>query len=686
MTTGPQHIAHVGCAHNCPDACLIDVAVENLRAVRIAGNREHPFTRGALCSKVQHSLLDRVYSPDRLLYPVKRIGPKGPGAKFERISWDEGIATITQAMRAAIAEHGPQSILPYSFSGTVGIYQGWGFDRRFANLLGASRLDRTICDGAALGLGKYFPDLYLGFPPEGLVHSRLIVFWGSNPLTTGIHIWRWVLEAKRRGACVIAVDPYRSETARACDEHLCIRPGSDGALAMSMMKVIVDEGLVDRDYVERYTVGYAPLVERLRALSLPELAAACGLPIAKIQEFARLYAQTRPTAFRIGQGLQRCAGGASAIRALISLPALTGAWRDTGGGVCSIGRSWMFSRNAEVAERTDLVRPGTRTLNMMRLAEHLLDPTFTPPIKVLYLYNQNLLALPDQNSVRRALLRPDLFTALHDLFLTDSADYADVVLPATSFLEHADLVLSYGFDHGSFHQAAISPLGEAKPSAEVFQLLGRALGITDPALYLSAEEFTRDVMVNRQMSEAIVSQPFVKTVLAPNLRPRAEGGFATPSGKFEFYCEAMARDGFDPLPAFVPPHETLSNSRYPLNFLSRKLRDSDNSNYSHLPRLRSQEADLRVLEMHPQDAAVRGLLGGDEVRVFNDRGELRLPVKISPDVAPGTVATTWGWWDKLSSGRGVANNVTSAALTDIGGGATFYDCRVEVERWPQAAP
>ena len=318
---------------------------------------------------------------------------------------------------------------------------------------------------------------------------------------------------------------------------------------------------------------------------------------------------------------------------------------------------------------------------MVRLAEHLLDPSFDPPIKVLYVYNCNPAAsLPDQPSVRQALQRPGLFTVVHDMFLTDSADYADIVLPATSPLEHDDAVLAYGGDFGSFSRRAIDPLGEAKANAEVFQLLGKALGLTEPAVYVSPAELMAETFKKGLSADEFISRSFMMTRSNPDLLPRAQGGFHTPSGKFEFYCEQMARDGLDPLPAFVPPHETLGDSHYPLNFLPRKHKDSLNSSYGHLPVMRRQEKEARTLEMHPQDAAARGLSDGAEVRVFNDRGQFIILLKVSTNVPPGTVATFWGWWDKLFGGKGNGNNVTSPALTDLGGGATFYDCRVEVER------
>ena len=674
------HVAQVACPHDCPDSCLMDVAIEHGRAVKITASKHHPFTRGALCAKV-NKFLDRVYAPDRLLFPVKRVGPKGPGAQFVQISWDEAIATITTEMQAAIAAHGPQAILPYSYRGNNGVYQGNGIDRRFFHTLGASTLARTICAGGLYGALDY-SDVFFGFAPQGLVESRLILFWASNPLNTGLHVWPLIQEAKRRGARLITIDPYRSRTARVCDEHVFLRPGTDAALALGMMKVIEEEGLVDHAYVQRYTIGYELLAQRLRSLSLAELSSACDVPVTKIVELARAFAQTKPAVIRMGIGIQRCGGGAAAVRAVACLPAQTGAWRDVGGGLCTFGGAMFTAQNMNGAMRFDLSPPGTREVNMVRLAEHLLDPAFDPPLKVIYNYNCNLAAsLPDQPALRRALQRPDLFLAVHDMFLTDTADYADIVLPATSPLEHDDAILAYGGDFGSFSRKAIEPLGEAKSNAEVFQLLAKALGLTEPAVYASPTELMTDALKKGLSVEEFTSRPFMKTRVQPDLLPRARGGFHTPSGKFEFYCEKMAKDGLDPLPTFVPPHETLGNGPYPLNFLPRKHKDSLNSSYGHLPVMRRQESEARTLEMHPQDAAARGLQDREEVRVFNGRGQFVIPLKISQNVPPGTVATFWGWWDKLSDGKGNVNNVTSAKLTDLGGGGTFYDCRVEVERW-----
>lgn len=675
-----SHIAHATCPHDCPDSCLMDVTIDNGRAVKITANKEHPFTRGALCAKV-NKFLDRVYAPDRLLYPVRRIGPKGPGAQFERISWDEALAIVVAKMRAAIAEHGPQSILPYSYRGNNGVYQSNGLDRRFFHALGASTLARTICAGGLYGALAY-SDVFMGFAPEGLVESKLIIFWASNPLNTGMHVWHLVQEAKKRGAKVVVIDPYRSRTARVSDEHVFLRPGTDAALALAMMKVIEEEGLTDQDYIEKFTVGYEPFATRLRSLFLPQLSQLCDVPVATIQRLARELATTRPAAVRIGVGIQRSGGGAAAVRAVACLPAQTGAWREVGGGLCNFGGAMFTAQDLGKAMRPDLSPPGTREINMVRLAEHLLDPSFDPPIKVLYNYNCNpAVSLPDQPALRRALQRPDLFTVVHDMFLTDSADYADIVLPATSPFEHDDAVLAYGGDFGGFSRRIIEPLGETKSNAEVFHLLGKALGITEPAVYATAEELMADTLRRTVPVEQFTRQPFLKTTSAPNLLPRAQGGFHSPSGKFEFYCEKLAQDGHDPLPSFVPPHETLSDGPYPLNFLPRKHKDSLNSSYGHLPVMRRQESEDRTIEMHPNDATARGLRDGEEVCVFNDRGAFVMPLKVSQNVAPGTIATFWGWWDKLSGGKGNVNNVTSAKLTDLGGGGTFYDCRVEVERW-----
>ena len=376
------YTVQVVCPHDCPDSCLMDVTVEHDRAVRITASKEHPFTRGALCAKV-NKFLDRVYAPDRLLYPVKRVGPKGPGAQFVRISWDEAVSTIVEKMQATMATHGPQSILPYSYRGNNGVYQSNGIDRRFFHALGASTLARTICAGGLLGAMDY-SDVFFGFAPEGLVESKLIIFWASNPLNTGFHIWPFVRQAQRRGARLIVIDPYRSRTARACDEHIAVRPGTDAALALAMMKIIEAEGLADLDYVQQHTIGFEPFFSRLHSLSLPDLAQTCDVPVATIQDLARTYATTRPAAIRTGVGIQRNGGGAAAVRAVACLPALTGAWREVGGGLCNFGGAMFTAQNLKGAMRFDLSPEGTREINMMRLAEHLLDPSFDPPINVLH--------------------------------------------------------------------------------------------------------------------------------------------------------------------------------------------------------------------------------------------------------------------------------------------------------------
>jgi anaerobic selenocysteine-containing dehydrogenase len=481
---------------------------------------------------------------------------------------------------------------------------------------------------------------------------------------------------------LVTIDPYRSRTARLCDQHIALRPGTDGALALALMKVIEEDGLADREYIAHYSVGYDGLAQRLRSLSLAELSRACDVPIETIRKLAYTYATTQPATIRMGIGIQRCGGGAAAVRAVACLPVQTGAWRTVGGGMCNFWGAMFVAQDMGKAMRPDLSPPGTREINMVRLAEHLLDPSFDPPIKVIYNYNCNPAAsLPDQPAVRRALQRPDLFMVVHDAFLTDSADYADIVLPATTALEHDDAVLAYGGVFGSFSRRVLEPLGEAKSNAETFQLLGRALGVTEPAVYVSAAELMAEALRKNVPSEEFIRRPFLKTRPRPDLLPHAQGNFHTPSGKFEFHCEKMARAGLDPLPAFVPPHETLGSGPYPLNFLPRKHKDSLNSSYGHLPVMRRQERQARTLEVHPADAAARGLRDGEEVRVFNSRGAFVMPLQVSQNVASGTVATFWGWWDKLSGGRGNVNNVTSAALTDLGGGGTFYDCRVEVERW-----
>ncbi|MFQ3582415.1 MAG: molybdopterin oxidoreductase family protein [Chloracidobacterium sp.] len=692
------NVIHAACPHDCPDTCAIAVTVDGngpeRRAIKVEGSAEHADTAGFLCAKVS-KYLERVYDPRRVLYPLRRIGQKGE-AKFARITWDEAIADITSRWKTLIERYGPTCILPYSYAGTMGLVQGQGMDRRFFHYLGASQLARTICATAGAAGYKATIGASIGIEARHFAEAKLILIWGSNPVTSNVHLWRYVLEAKKRGARVVTIDPYRTRTAAASDEHLAIIPGTDAALALAMMRVIVDAGWHDTDYVDRYTLGFDALRERLESYAPSTVAPIVGLDEAAIVRLAREYAQTQPSAIRVNYGLQRHAGGGMAVRAIACLPALVGAWRHPAGGIL-LSTSGTFPLNYAALERPDWIPPGTRTINMTRLGEALTNRDeagrpagFDPPVMGLYVYNSNPAAIaPDQNQVLAGLRREDLFTVVHEQFFTDTTDYADIVLPATTQLEHMDIVKPYGHLSLMFNEPAIAPLGEAKSNSDVFRLLAQAMGYEEPALYESDEQLIRAVLdVRHPWMEGITferlrAEGHVRLNVPTPFAPFAEGGFFTPSGKCEFYSESLSRQGLDPLPTYLPPRENrLSNPEraaiYPLALISPPAHNFLNSTFVNQDSLRRVEKEP-IVELHPTDALPRGILDGQMVRVFNDRGEFQVRARLSERIRPGVAYAPGIWWAKFSpDGRNV-NAVTGQALTDLGAGATFYDALVDIE-------
>lgn len=691
------NVIHAACPHDCPDTCAIAVTVEGTgasrRAVKVEGDAQHADTAGFLCAKVS-KYLERVYDPRRVLHPYRRRGKKGEG-QFVRITWDEALEEITTRWKALIATYGPQCILPYSYAGTMGLVQGQGMDRRFFHRMGASLLARTICATAGAAGYKATVGASIGMEARHFAESKFILIWGSNPVTSNVHLWRYVLEAKKRGACVVTIDPYRTRTAAASDEHLAIIPGTDAALALAMMRVIVDEKLYDADYVARYTLGFEALCERLQAYAPADVAPVVGLDEATIVRLACAYAETQPSAIRINYGLQRHAGGGMAVRTIACLPALVGAWRHPAGGIL-LSTSGTFPLNYAALERPDWIPPGTRTINMTRLGEALTNRDETgcpagldPPVMALYVYNSNPAAIaPDQNQVLEGLRRDDLFTVVHEQFFTDTTDYADIVLPATTQLEHMDIVKPYGHLSLMFNEPAIPPLGEAKPNAEVFRRLAQAMGYTEPELQESDEQLIRAVLdVRHPWMEGITferlrAEGYVRLNVPTPFAPFAEGGFLTPSGKCEFYSESLAHQGLDPLPAYVPPRENVRSNphlaaRYPLALISPPAHNFLNSTFVNQDSLRRVEKEP-IVELHPSDAEPRGIRDGQMVWVFNDRGAFGVRARISTRIRPGVAYAPGIWWAKFSpDGRNV-NTTTGQALTDLGGGATFYDVLVEI--------
>jgi anaerobic selenocysteine-containing dehydrogenase len=682
-------IVKAACPHDCPDTCAMLVTVENGRALKVAGDPSHPFTRGFLCTKVAN-YEQRTHSQDRVRTCLRRTGAKGLG-RFSEISWDEALDEIASRFKSlAESSEGAETILPYSYCGTMGLVQSQSMDRRFFHRLGASQLDRTICASAGTAGYKATVGASIGTDPERFAGASLILLWGTNTISANVHLWPQILEAKAAGARLIAIDPRRTRTADQCDEHIALLPGTDAALALGMMHVIFAEGLEDKDYLERYTTGAEDLRARAREYSPERVAHICGLEVETIKSLARLYATTRPSAIRINYGLQRHAGGGMAVRTLSCLPAVTGAWRDPSGGIL-LSTSGTFPLNYAALERPDLMPvPAPRTLNMSELGD-VLTKTSGPPVRALYVYNSNPAAVaPDQRKVLEGFRREDLFTVVHEQFMTDTTDYADIVLPATTQLEHFDLHKAYGHLYLVINERAIEPLHEAKANAEVFRLLAARLRFEEDCFKDSDEEIARQALSVEHTAlrgitlEALRERGWMRLNLPETFAPFAEGNFPTRSGKCELFSESLEAQGLPAVPEFIPPKESDQSAealaaRYPLALISPAAHAFLNSSFANLPKQLRQE--LRpFVEIHPADAKARDIENGDQVRAFNERGSCVLAAVVTTRARRGVVVSPSVWWNKLSPGGVNINQLTSQTLTDMGGGATFYDALVEIER------
>lgn len=691
------------CPHDCPDTCALMTTVEDGKAIKVKGAEDHPTTNGFLCTKVNR-YLERTYSPQRVLYPMKRVGEKGKGI-FQRITWDEALDTIAAKFKEIAADN-PQAIQPYSYAGTMGMVQGESMDRRFFHKIGASLLDRTICASAGAAGYKATVGLSMGTDPERFNEAKLILIWGSNVITSNVHLWPKILEAQRNGAHIIAIDPYRSLTAEKCDQHIAPLPGTDGALALAMMHVIIKENLIDADYVEKYTLGFELLRERVMEYPPSKVAKITGLDEETIVSLAREYATTKPSIIRLNYGMQRHAGGGMAVRTVACLPALVGAWRDAAGGAL-LSTSGTFGMNTTALARPDLIWNNPRTINMSAIGDALLGfqrvqsfnakgaltealEPLDPPIRAIYVYNSNPVAVaPDSRKVIAGFKREDLFTVVHEIFQTDTADYADILLPATTQLEQWDIHRAYGHLYVLLNQPAIEPIGEAKPNSEVFRLLAERMGFNDDCFQDSDEEIASQALSssNPRMQgitlEDLKERGWVRLNVPERFAPFAEGNFPTPSGKCEFFSEALAKQGIDPLPIYIAPRETVQEApelakKYPLAVISPPAHNFLNSSFANLPSFVKAEKEPR-LDIHPDDAGLRGIKDGDRVRVFNDRGDFKVTAHVTDKARPGVVVALSIWWKKLSGDGCNANDVTSQGLTDLGAAATFYDALVEVE-------
>ncbi|WP_065500847.1 molybdopterin-dependent oxidoreductase [Burkholderia stabilis] len=679
------------CPHDCPDTCAMRVTVENGKAIRVTGDPDHPPTQGVLCTKVSR-YADRVHHPDRLTVPLKRVGAKGEG-RFVPISWSEAFDEIGRRL-GEIAARAPEAIVPYSYAGTMGLVQGEGIAQRFFHKIGASQLERTICAAAGAAGLDYTYGGRLGMHLEHFEESELILIWGANPIASSLHFWTRAQEAKRRGARLVAIDPYRSLTAEKCHQHIALKPGTDGAFALGMMHVLITEDLLDHDYIASHTLGFDAL--KARAMSYPpeRVAQICDIDASELIDLARRYGTTRKASIRLNYGMQRVRGGGNAVRAIASLPALTGAWRDRAGGLL-LSSSESAPVNQAALLRPDLM-PGwphklPRIINMNAIGDALLhagDATFGPKVEAVIVYNSNPVAVaPDSSKVAAGFSRDDLFTVVLEHFKTDTVDFADIVLPATTQLEHLDVHKSYGHTYVMANLPSIPPVGDARPNTEIFRGIAHSMGLDEPALYHSDEEVARaalrwdDPTLDSDW-ETLKREGWLKLKLPD--APFANGGFRTPSGKCEFYSPRLEQMGMDPVPDYLPPFESAESApelaaRYPLAMISPPARHFLNSTFVNVDSLRTTEGEPH-LDMHPSDAEARGIAEGDVVRIFNDRGSMQALARVTDRARAGLVVGLSIWWKKLSPDGRNANEVTSQALTDLGNSATFYDCLVEVER------
>jgi anaerobic selenocysteine-containing dehydrogenase len=703
----PENVVRGACPHDCPDTCALLTTVQGGVAVKVAGNPDHPATGGVLCAKVS-KYAERTHHPERLVHPLKRVGPKGSG-QFERVGWDEALTDIAERLQA-ISTDDPRAILPYSYAGTMGLVQGESIAARFFHRLGASLLDRTICASAGGEALVHTLGAQKGMRVEAFTQARLIVIWGSNAIGSHLHFWRHVQEAKRNGAHLVCIDPRRTETAEKCHDHIALLPGTDAALALALMHEFTVHGWLDEDYIARYTLGWdcfedknglqRSLKDRCLLWSPERAAAVCGVASQVIRDLARRMGEAaragEAVAIRLNYGMQRTHGGGNAVRAVACLPALLGTWRHPSGGLL-MSSSAHFPVQRQALKRPDLLPLGLagrppRTLNMSTIG-HVLNARAGdavlaggPPVRALVVYNSNPVAVaPDSASVVRGFGREDLFTVVLEHFQTDTADWADYILPATTQLEHWDIHTSYGHTDVLLNRPAIAPLGEARPNTAVFRELAARMGFTEPCFADTDEALCRQAFASADVDfDTLLAQGWA--ALPERLAPRApfaEGGFPTPSGRCEFFSQRLVDQGQDGLPDFVPNLESVASNpalaaRYPLAMISPPARNFLNSSFVNVTSLRRIEGEP-LLEMSAADAQSRGVAHGALVRVFNDRGSYHCTARVSDRARPGVVNGLGVWWRKLGARGTNVNELSSQALTDLGRAPTFYDCLVQVE-------
>ncbi|WNC13998.1 molybdopterin oxidoreductase family protein [Brevibacillus brevis] len=663
------------CSLDCPDQCGLLVHKKDGKIVKVEGDPNHPVTQGSICNKVRH-MAERIYDPKRLTQPLKRVGVKGEG-RFEPISWDEAIETITFHWKQLVSAYGPESILPYSFYGNMGRLNAESMDLRFFHRLGASRLERTICNAAG-GVGyNYTMGANYGTDPEETVHTKLFIMWGINAVSTNMHQVMLAEKARKNGAQIVVIDCHKNQTGRWADWFIPVLPGTDTALALGIMHILFAENMVDSAFLETYTVGHEELREHVKQYDPSTVSAITGVPAEDIYRLARLYGTTSPSLVRIGNGLQHHDNGGMCVRTIACLPALTGQWLVSGGGGMK-GNKGFLEHNKQALQRPDvLANKQTRRVNMNAIGTALLQ--LDPPIRSLYVYSSNpALVAPEGNKVRKGLEREDLFTVVHDLFLTETAAYADIVLPATSAFENTDFYTSYWHHYMQLQKPVIAPHGESKSNVEVFRLLAKGMGFEDEMFDDTEEDMIRqalDFPANPFLASISYEELVEKNYLKAAVDKRFFEQLPTPSGKIELYSKQLEALGYPPLPTYTP---LVVESSYPYQYVPGPNHNFLNSTFSNNAKHVQLEKFPR-LYMNAADAQASGIADGDLVRVWNDRGECELTASVGESVLKGVVVSQGLWADKPGAKHHV-NVLTPDRIADMGGGATFFSGRVNVEK------
>ncbi|MDH5372470.1 MAG: molybdopterin-dependent oxidoreductase [Acidimicrobiia bacterium] len=669
------------CHHDCPDSCGWIATVEDGVAVKLRGNPGHPYSQGELCPKVNH-FIDRVYSPDRLLHPLIRKGTKGLG-EFEKATWEQALEVVTERLHRVINEWGGESVLPWGDAGTQGLIQMSSLDRRFFGRIGSSLQSGSLCGGTASdGIAATYGTSHAADPLD-LRHAKLVLLWGTNTKLTNRHLWPYVEEARSNGAEIVAIDPIRTATAEAADRHIQPLPGTDVALMLGMMNVLIRDDLLDHDYIERYAIGFDALRDHVADWTPERAATESGLEAGVVEHLARTYAAAQPAHIRTLIGAEHHENGAMFFRALACLPVLTGSWRHLGGGLSKSTGSWSDANvDDSVFDSRESGAP-RREVNMNHLGRALTDPEMSPPVQALFVWNGNpAVTVPNSALIRRGLEREDLFTVVGEQFMTDTARYADVIFPATTQLEQLDVVPAWGHLYLGWNEPAIAPLGEAVPNTELWRRLSAAMGFEGKEFYESDRSLIESAVTGIDLGD-LQRTGMVRVDVPLELLPYAAGGFGTSSGRAELFSDALEQQGLDPLPTFRAPKESPAGDsglfeRYPLALMTPKHHTRFlNTSYTHLPKHGPREGGPFV-ELDPADAAARGISDGDRVDVWNDRARLSLPARISDRLRPGVVAVPFGWQSDDHGQPATANSLTSDTLTEWGGGVAYSDTLVQV--------